>query len=105
METIGSKKWQELEDEFLGGEMDDEAFCRAKGLDLEWFREELRRAEAREKSGGDLFVELVPRFEEVSEAVRGKELELKFRGVEIVLAEGFSDEVFRRALRVIREAL
>ncbi len=43
METIGSEKWQELENEFLDGEMDEEAFCKAKGLNLEWFRGELRK--------------------------------------------------------------
>lgn len=48
MEKISRTKWQELENEFLSGELNDEAFCQTKNLDLEWFRKELAKSEVRD---------------------------------------------------------
>lgn len=110
MEKISRTKWQELENEFLNGELNDEAFCRSKNLELEWFRKELAKSEARENTGGKkeagdrLFVELLPQFESPGASEAGS-LKVKYREVDIELGAGFSAEIFRQALRVIREEL
>lgn len=109
MDKISRTKWQELENEFLSGELNDEAFCQTKNLDLEWFRKELAKSEAQDNSGKKgtsdrLFVELVPQLETPGAPNAGM-LKLKYREVEIELGADFTVEIFRQALRVIREEL
>lgn len=109
MDKISRTKWQELENEFLSGELNDEAFCRSKNLELEWFRKELAKSEARENPGKKetadrLFVELLPQLESPG-ASEAAGLKLKYRDVDIEFGTDLPVEYFRQVLRVIREEL
>ena len=109
MNKMSRVKWQELEDAFLSGNLDDAEFCKSKNLNLEWFRQELSKSELQEtpgrKAGGDrLFVELLPQVETPGLTGCGS-LKLKFRGVELEYGNGAGEEILRQALRVIREEL
>lgn len=97
---IGKGKWQELENEFLAGELNEEEFCKLKNLDVEWFRQKLNDGES--FRDGKMFVELIPGL--VSTPLP-ETLKIKFRGVDFELSENFPVTAFRQALQVIREEL
>lgn len=101
MDKASFEKWQALQDEFLNGELGEKEFCKAKNLDLSWFRKQLSEAEQYEKRSENLFVELVPQLDAPTAAC----LNVRFREVAFELADGFPVEVFRQALQVVREVL
>lgn len=45
MNKVDLEKWQTIEDEFLNSDLDEEAFCKSKKLNLNWFSKKLREAE------------------------------------------------------------
>lgn len=97
---ISKAKWQELENEFLDGELNEEEFCKLKNLDVEWFRQKLDNAET--SRDNKMFVELIP---ELNSASVSGTLKIRFREVDFELSENFPVTAFRQALQVIREEL
>lgn len=105
MQKIGFEKWQTLQDEFLNGDLDDVEFCKSRNLDLKYFRQKLSEYDHNEKKSKDLFVELVPDSSTSNDSISSASLKFKFRDADFELSENFPVEVFRQALRVIREEL
>ncbi len=97
---ISKAKWQELENEFLSGELSEEDFCKLKNMDVEWFRQKLDNGDSFRDN--KMFVELIP---EAALASVPEALKIKFREVEFELSENFPVAAFRQALQVIREEL
>ena len=103
-------RWKELENAFLAGDLDEEAFCKSKDLDLTWFREELSKSDSQESASppkGDepsLFVELLP-SDATPASPQTTTLKLKFREVEFEYGVEVGEETLRQVLRVIREEL
>jgi hypothetical protein len=106
------KKWQSIANEFLISNLNEVEFCNKKRLNVKDFRHMLREVEDHEEKlkdqnvesmSKDLFIELLPQVSDNPEPVIQKNLQLKFRGVSFELAPGFSVEVFRQALQVVKE--
>lgn len=120
--------WRKLHQDFVGSGMTAEDYCRAKGLQLNWFIRQGRKAATYEKRrinpAGDgepeksrwekLFVELIPDAESstpsapvrepiVTGATAAAPLKLMFREVTFELMPGFPVETFRQALQVVQE--
>lgn len=110
MNKMSRMKWQELENAFLAGDLDEESFCKSRNLDLSWFREELSKSESHDgtmKKGesAPLFVELLASEESVPESRKDGYLKLKFREVELEYGNGVGESTLREVLRAIREEL
>jgi len=102
MNKVDLEKWQTIEDEFLNSDLDEAAFCRSRKLNLDWFRNKLREAEQQtDTSSENLFVELIPEIKPPATAC----LKLRFREVDFELTEEFPVEVFRQALRAVKEVV
>ncbi|MCF6176864.1 MAG: hypothetical protein L3J71_13980 [Victivallaceae bacterium] len=114
MNTKSFKKWQGIANEFLSGNLNEVDFCKGKQLDVtrfrhqlhevERFEEELKRQEAVSPSD-NLFVELIPQSTELSSLSQSEILHLNFRGATFELVSGFSTEVFREALQIVKEVI
>ena len=106
MNKVGFEKWQVLQDEFLGSDLDEKEFCNSKELDLEWFQQQMQEAESFEQQQTEnLFVELIPKIPEIPAVSCSNYLKIRFREVDFELADGFSVEVFRQALQVVKEVV
>ena len=102
MNKVDLEKWQTIEDEFLNSDLDEEAFCKSRRLNLDWFREKLREAEQQpETKSENLFVELIPDAKISASTC----LKVRFREVYFELADEFPVEVFRQALQVVKEVV
>ena len=102
MNKVDLEKWQVIEDEFLNSDLDEAAFCRARKLNLDWFRKKLREAEQQsETKSENLFVELIPEIKPPASAC----LKVSFREVDFELTEEFPVEAFRQALQVVKEVV
>lgn len=98
---ISKGKWQELENEFLAGELNEEEFCKLKNLDVEWFRQKLDNTESSRVD--KRFVELVPEADGPQSS--GSGLKVVYRDVTFELPENFNESVFQRALSSVREVM
>jgi len=104
-------KWQKIADEFLNGDMDEVEFCKAKKIDVELFRRRLREVEnydEQENAGSredNLFMELIPQGNEDSKVIASDILQVKFHDAVFELKSGFSIDVFRQALQIVKEVL
>lgn len=106
MSRISRVKWQEVEDAFLQGDLDEEAFCKSRHLDLSWFREELSksdRAVSSAKKGAPLFVELLPQAD--AESLSCVPMKLRYCEVELEYHLGLGEATLREVLSAIREEL
>jgi len=102
MNKVDLEKWQAIEDEFLNSDLDEDAFCKSRRLNLAWFRKRLREAEQQPGTKPeDMFVELIPEIKAPSPAC----LRIKFRGADFELTDEFPVEVFRQALQVVKEVV
>ena len=110
MNKVDFERWQAIEDEFLNSDLDEVAFCKSRKISLEWFRQKLSDAERHEQktkqqNSKNLFVELVPQSEGKPDKLASSNLKVKFRGATFELFPGFSVDVFRQALQVVREVV
>jgi hypothetical protein len=109
MDAKSFEKWQAIEDEFLNSNLDEVAFCKSRKINLDWFRQKLREAERQdlkpETSPENLFVELIPQLTDNTKPVISGKLRVKFREVNFEFTGGFSIEVFRQALQVVKEVI
>ena len=102
MNKTDLERWQAIEDEFLNSDLDEDAFCKSRRLNLAWFRKKLREAEQQSESKSEnLFVELIPEVKPSSTAC----LKVRFREVDFELTDEFSVEVFRQALQIVKEVV
>ena len=112
--------WRKIYADFRSSGFTVEKYCRQKHLNSRWFERQRHDAEAYEQhinalpevndvqipDAESLFVELIP--EQSSSAIPTADapaLRLSYREVNFELPSGFSSDVFRQALSVIRETL
>ena len=109
--------WKNVYSDFLEQNTSKENYCRGKGLELNWFNRQCRKAETYEKrlvpkeekenkaseNLKDIFVELIPEKVKTEHPQPG--LKLNFRGVSFELPADFEDATLKRALQVVQEAL
>ena len=111
MDAKSYGKWQKVADEFLNSELNETDFCKAKKLDVEVFRHRLREVESYEKQENvgaledNSFVELIPQTEESHAIDMTSSLQIQFHGAVFELEPGFPVDVFRDALRVVKEVV
>lgn len=117
--------WRKVYADFRSSGLTLEKYCRHKHLNPRWFERQLHDAEFYEQqsshqasalpesnpvdipsAAAKMFVELIP--EPISPSMPVADvpvLRLSYREVNFELPSGFSPDVFRQALAVIREAL
>lgn len=106
MNKFEFEKWQVLQDEFLNSDLNEAEFCKSKELEQKWFQQQMQEAESFEQQQTEnLFVELIPKIPEVPAVSGSSHLKLRFREVDFELTDGFSIEVFRQTLRVVKEVV
>lgn len=121
--------WQKLHQNFVKSGLTAEDYCQAKGLQLNWFIRQGRKAATYEKRRVNpadkaasvksrwekLFVELIPEEKSptappqkpviAAPTVPRVSLKLTFREVTFELMSGFPVEAFRQALQVVQEVV
>ena len=107
MDAKSYGKWRKVADEFLNSDLDETEFCKAKKLDVAVFGQRLREVEVYEEHKDNLFVELISQEDKCEShmAVTTSSLQIEFHGAVFNLKPGFPDDVFRDALRVVKEVL
>lgn len=110
--------WKKVYQDFLKESRSKEDYCREKGLELNWFKRQCRKADAYEKllaarkekenqmpdNLQNLFVELIPEKGQ-AEPEKSRILKLNYRGVAFELPHNFAAATFKHALQIIREVL